>query len=438
MRKHLLLATVVLAGIHALPQCTRCGPSLITNPHSLTFSPRVVGTPSRAMNITVANAGTLPFSFGSITASGSYSLSHDCGTQLPGHDFCHINVTFNPKAVGIIKGAITIRSNMGLPAAVVSLSGSGTMPLVLTPAKLNFGTVSVGNASASQSVTLINKKSTSVTLASISTTGDYHQMNSCPASLAAGASCTIQVYFHPTAAGSIPGALNVAGGASSQPISLSGTGSGSVTSHVSFSNKTLSFGSNESGTATGSQVVTLTNNSSSTSLTVLSIAASRAYAAVNTCVGKLLSPGASCSIGISFHPVANFTPVLYPGAVTVSDSDHSTPQVIGLNGSGVAPISASPSSINFGNVPINTTSSAKTVTLTNYHSTAETLTLSTSGLFALQSNSCGGSIPAGVKCSFKVIFSPGATTCVSGAVTFKFSSGGFLSPQVVSLSGCGI
>jgi hypothetical protein len=207
---------------------------------------------------------------------------------------------------------------------------------------------------------------------------------------------------------------------------------------VTFSNRTLSFGGKESGTASGSKTVTLTNNNSSSSLTIISITASRAYAAVNTCVGKLLSPGASCSIGVSFHPVANFTPVPYPGAVTVADSDHTTPQVIGLIGSGVAPVSASPSSINFGNVLINSPSSAKTVTLTNYHSTAETLTLSTSGLFSLQSSSCGGSIPAGAKCSFKVVFSPISTTCVSGAVTFKFSTGGFLSPQVVSLSGCGV
>jgi hypothetical protein len=390
------------------------------------------------MVITVGNRGSLPFYFGSITSSGFFSRTHDCGTQLPAHFTCHINVTFAPQAVGTIQGAITITNDIGSVGPVISLSGVGTLPLTLSPSSLNFGTVTIGNTSASKSVALTTRTSTSVTLSSISTTGDYHQVNGCPASLGAGASCVINVFYHPTIVGSVPGALNVAASSATPPVGLLGTGSGSATSHVSFSSKTLSFGNKEAGTASGTKTVTLTNNSSSTSLTVSSVAVSRAYTGSNTCAGKLLSPGASCSVGVSFDPAATFAPVPYPGAVTVFDSDPTTPQVIGLSGTGVAPVAASPSTLSFGNVLVNHTSAAKTVTLTNYHSTSETLSLVASGFFGLQSNGCSGLLPAGGTCTFKVVFAPKTVSCINGAVTFKFTIAGFPHSQVVSLSGCGV
>jgi hypothetical protein len=74
--------------------------------------------------------------------------------------------------------------------------------------------------------TLVNSGNAGLAITSISISGDFTQSNNCGASLAAGASCAIQVTFTPTAAGSRSGTLTVNDNSAtaSQTVSLSGTG----------------------------------------------------------------------------------------------------------------------------------------------------------------------------------------------------------------------
>jgi hypothetical protein len=60
----------------------------------------------------------------------------------------------------------------------------------------------------------------------ISDTGVFMQTNTCPASLAAGSSCTISVTFTPSAAMKQTGTLTITDNANHSPqhVSLSGTG----------------------------------------------------------------------------------------------------------------------------------------------------------------------------------------------------------------------
>ena len=96
----------------------------------------------------------------------------------------------------------------------------------LTPASLTFGTQNVGTTSAGQQVTVRNTGSATVTLGSISTSGDFARTTTCGSALAAAASCTVTVTFTPTAAGSRAGALTVNSNAPGSPhtAALSGTG----------------------------------------------------------------------------------------------------------------------------------------------------------------------------------------------------------------------
>jgi hypothetical protein len=87
-------------------------------------------------------------------------------------------------------------------------------------------------------------------------------------------------------------------------------------------------------------------------------------------------------------------------------------------------------------VKVGTTSSARTVTLTNHLSSALTIaTVSASTGFAVASNTCGASIAAGANCTVGVTFSPTATGPATGTLTFTDSA--VTSPQVVTLSGTG-
>ena len=79
----------------------------------------------------------------------------------------------------------------------------------LSPTSLNFDSQLVGTTSAAQPVTLSNSGNALLTINDISTSGDYAQTNDCASSLAAGASCTINVTFTPTASGSRSGMLTI-------------------------------------------------------------------------------------------------------------------------------------------------------------------------------------------------------------------------------------
>ncbi|MGO8797337.1 MAG: choice-of-anchor D domain-containing protein [Candidatus Sulfotelmatobacter sp.] len=105
---------------------------------------------------------------------------------------------------------------------------------------------------------------------------------------------------------------------------------------------------------------------------------------------------------------------------------------------GAPVVMLSPISLSFGNEAIDTTSAAKTVTLTN----TGTATLDITSIaimlgpnFAISSNTCGATLAAGKTCKVKVTFTPSAIGSATGTLTFTDNASG--SPQTVSLTGTG-
>jgi predicted extracellular nuclease len=96
----------------------------------------------------------------------------------------------------------------------------------LTPVSATFGSFTIGNSSTGQVFTFTNTGETDISISSIATTGDFAASNNCPAVLIAGASCSANVVFTPTASGARSGALNVTTNLPNPVISasLSGTG----------------------------------------------------------------------------------------------------------------------------------------------------------------------------------------------------------------------
>jgi hypothetical protein len=90
--------------------------------------------------------------------------------------------------------------------------------------------VPVGTTSGVRNAILTNNGSVAFPVNSISITGTYAswfaQTNNCPANLAAGASCTIGVRFAPLAAATKLAKLSIATGATSTPLSVSLSGTG--------------------------------------------------------------------------------------------------------------------------------------------------------------------------------------------------------------------
>jgi hypothetical protein len=102
-------------------------------------------------------------------------------------------------------------------------------------------------------------------------------------------------------------------------------------------------------------------------------------------------------------------------------------------------VSLSPSSLAFAAQSVNTTSSAKTVTVTNNGSTALGITsILITGANAsdfAQTNTCGASVSTGGSCTISVTFTPSATGSRVASISIASNANG--SPQIVSLTGLG-
>ena len=206
-------------------------PAVSLTPPSLAFGSQLVGTTTASQPLTVQNVGTVILNIASIAASGDFAQTNTCAATLAPSASCTINVTFTPTALGVRNGAVSVASNAAGSPHSSTLSGTGTAvppgPAVsLTPPALAFGSQLIGATTAAQALTLQNIGGPTLNIASIGASGDFAQTNTCGATLAPTATCTINVTFTPTALGARSGAVTVASDAAGSPHSsaLSGTG----------------------------------------------------------------------------------------------------------------------------------------------------------------------------------------------------------------------
>ncbi|HEY0806317.1 MAG TPA: choice-of-anchor D domain-containing protein, partial [Pseudonocardiaceae bacterium] len=99
-------------------------------------------------------------------------------------------------------------------------------------------------------------------------------------------------------------------------------------------------------------------------------------------------------------------------------------------------LTASPSTLSFGDVASGSTSAAQTATVSNPGSSAASVSsVSVSGPFS-QTNTCGSSIAAGGSCTVSVKFAPTSGGSQTGTLSVATSAPG--SPLAVALSGTGV
>ena len=190
--------TVALSGTGIQP-CT-------LSPASLTFGNTAVGNSSATQTLTLQNNQSVPLTITSIQPSGDFSQTNSCplspNTLAAGRS-CKISAKFSPTALGPRTGTISVSDNANNSPQATSLTGTGTMPVSLSPNSLNFGNQPYGTTSAAQTVTLTNNQNIALTINSIQANSDFSvSSTTCPISpstVAAGASCGISVKFTPAA-----------------------------------------------------------------------------------------------------------------------------------------------------------------------------------------------------------------------------------------------
>jgi phospholipase C len=322
-------------------------------------------------------------------------------------------------------------------------------PMVLTtrtcypvaPTALSFLPQRVNTPSVVQTVALSNFGTKGLPFSGVSASADYSTTTSCPKTLAANKSCTINVTFTPTATGPRPGTLTISDGAPSSPqvVSLNGVGT-----QVSISPATLTFTARIVGTASVSKSATFSNLGTNP-LTISGISSSGDYSQTNNC-GSSLASGASCTITVTFKPTAAGQRY---GSVTITDSDGSSPQVLTLTGVGTF-LSVTPLSLTFPTQPVGTVSSPQTVVLKNKGSqtmnilgsvVTETVGKGNAGTFTgvptsefVETNNCSGLAP-GASCTFNLTFAPSLLGSRSGFLTIADDQPD--SPISIKLSGSG-
>lgn len=187
------------------------------------------------------------------------------------------------------------------------------------------------------------------------------------------------------------------------------------------------------GTTSATKAITLKNTSSS-SVSINSIAATGNFAITSNTCGSSLASGASCKLAVDFTPTVGGT---ITGSLAVSDSAPDSPQTVALSGTGNLPLSIAPASLAFGAESVGNTSAAKTVSLTNNQSSTLSLSFAASGNYAINAagTTCGTSLASKAKCNIAVTFSPSTAGAINGAVSI--SDGTLFTPQLVPLSGTG-
>ena len=200
------------------------------------------------------------------------------------------------------------------------------------PAGLVFSAQSL-NTTSTQTVTLTNGD-TSYTISSIAISGtnasEFNETNTCPISptpIAVGATCSIAVTFAPSVQGISKASLTIIDSAPGSPHVVNLTGS---TSTVTLSSSDLFFGTQNVGTSSAPQEVTVTN-SGTTALTFTSIVASGDFSETDDCVKAALQPNTNCVIKVTYTPSAAISSI---GSITLNDNGSGSPQVILATGTG--------------------------------------------------------------------------------------------------------
>jgi hypothetical protein len=185
------------------------GPTVTLTPASATFLVlRTVGNSSLPQTVKLTNVGGGQLNVNGITFSGpdptDFTQTNNCPSTVAAGGSCLITVTFKPTTQGVRTAAVSITDNAPGSPQAVPLTGRATF-FEWSPRSMNMGSQKVGTSSPARTVTLTNVGTAPIALFSIQVggvdAGDFTETNTCGSSLKAGASCTVEVTFTPTAVG---------------------------------------------------------------------------------------------------------------------------------------------------------------------------------------------------------------------------------------------
>ncbi len=415
--------------------------------------------------LTLTNSGTTAVTVHRITTEPPFYVASTCGTALAAAQSCGVTVTYAPVnqvAAGAPPttaradtGTLLLESDAASSPQVVDLAGSAAAVSVASPANLSvissfllsnaaltFGHVTVGNASAAQTVTLTNVGTTTLHVLGLGTSADFTATSAACDAVLPAAACTLTVRFTPsnTLFGTTRSStLEISSDAAVALDFLTLVGVADPPS-LTLAPATLDFGTVNVGSS-DLLLATLANGTAQP-VTLLAIGATGDFSAASgTCpsAGGVLASGTSCTLSVLFAPSAAGART---GTLSVTTSATTLPLSAALTGTAtLARLQVTPGALAFGSVAVGATANL-TLTLLNTGSATVT-NIATAITGAAAAADFIITVPCSVAalapnqgCTAVVSFSPSAAS--SRTATLTIASSDPFSPAVIPLTGIGL
>ena len=349
----------------------------------------------------------------------------------------------------LFNGKFTTAEIADLAAFIGNPTVTAAPAAAVNPASLSFAATTIGQSASPLATTLSNTGNAALSVGTLTLSGaaagDYAISGGTCAngtSLAAGASCTVQVGFKPTASGARGASLVIAHNATggSSTVALSGTGNAVAQATVALSANAIDFGALVAGAASPAKSITV-NNTGQAALTFSSITVGGANAGVftlgGTCAtGTAVSAGGSCTVTVTANASTNGA---FSGNLALASNASNGAVSVALSGTVSAPapaVTANPSAVAFGTQTIGAPAATQTVTLANTGNVALTLNgiaVSGASTVTIANKTCGTTLAVGANCTVTLAFAP--TASGTAAATLAVTSNA--APLQVSISGTG-
>jgi ASPM-SPD-2-Hydin domain-containing protein/BACON domain-containing protein len=415
---------------------------LVATPTSLAFSGAAGSSPA-CQSVDVLDttpAGPLPV-----------AMSTDAAwlTVTPTVGQTELNISACVKTAGLAAGTFTghvivtmtganssgqtvNNSPMSIPVTLV-ITGAQTKTLTAAPSALAFSAVAGGAAPATQSLTIGENPAGSLPF---TVSADQAWMTLSAASGTTSSAIQVGANISGLAAGNYTGHVNVsATGVTNSPMSVTVTlaVTATQTNLLTVNPTSVAFG-NINLANNNTKSVTLTNSGTG-SVTISQINVLGLGISVNgVAIPTTLTAGQSTVLSIVYSPTILG---IVAGSVTVVSNATNSPAVILATGTGVQPqLTASPASLNFGNVAVGS-SGTQTITLTNAGGAAATVSqaVASGAGYTMSGITLPMSLAAGASTSFSVQFAPTVAGSDSGSVTVTSNTPN--SPTMVGMTGTG-
>lgn len=100
------------------------------SPRGINFADQKVGTKSAPVPVEVTNVDSNPVAISQVTIGGAdttdFAAKSKCGTSIPPHGRCTINITFTPTKQGQRSATLDVSDDGGGSPQKATLSGTGT------------------------------------------------------------------------------------------------------------------------------------------------------------------------------------------------------------------------------------------------------------------------------------------------------------------------